>query len=155
MCARSGILTALLFVIAIVPASAQKQTDAQAAEKEVRQASEKEVQAFLKKDPQALANLWADEMVVTNPLNKLVTKKQVLDLVHSGFLVINSYDRNVEYFRLINPNTAALAGSETVVWGGKIPLAGAPRHLRFTAIWEKRDGRWLEVLRHANVLPEK
>jgi hypothetical protein len=45
------------------------------------------------------------------------------------------------------------AGSETVVWGGKMPNAGKTEHLRFTAVWMKQGGRWQEVARHANIVP--
>lgn len=47
-----------------------------------------------------------------------------------------------------------LAGSETVAWGGRMPAAGKTQQLRFTAIWMKQHGRWQEVARHANVVPQ-
>ena len=65
----------------ISPASGDRQ-----AEQAVRQASGQEVQAFLHKDPKTMAQLWSDDLVVTNPLNKFVTKQQVLGMVQSGFL---------------------------------------------------------------------
>jgi len=48
-----------------------------------------------------------------------------------------------------------VAGSETVVWGGKMPNAGKTENLRFTGIWMKQNGRWQEVARHANVVPQQ
>jgi hypothetical protein len=44
--------------------------------------------AVLHKDPKAMARLWSDDFVVTNPLNKFVNKQQLLGMVDSGFLVI-------------------------------------------------------------------
>ena len=123
-------------------------------EQEVRRLNTEEVQAFLRRDPQAMARVWSDNMVVTNPLNKLVTKKQVLGMVESGFLVITSYDRQIEYVRVYG-DTVIVAGSETVVWGGRMPNAGKTEHLRFTGIWMKQGGRWQEVARHANVVPQQ
>jgi uncharacterized protein (TIGR02246 family) len=125
----------------------------QQAEQQVRQASNDEVQAFLHNDPKAMARLWSDDLVVTNPLNKLVTKQQVLGMVESGFLVITSADRRIEYARVYG-DTVILAGSETVVWGGKMPSAGKTEQLRFTAIWMKQQGRWQQVARHANIVPQ-
>jgi ketosteroid isomerase-like protein len=90
------------------------------AEQEVRQASEEEVQAFLHNDAKTMARLWSDDLVVTNPLNKFVTKQQVLGMVQSGFLVITSYERRIEYAHVYG-DTVIVAGSETVVWGGKMP----------------------------------
>ena len=122
------------------------------AEQEVRQLNAEEGEAFLRKDPKAMARLWSDDFVVTNPLNKFVTKKQVLGMVESGFLVITSYERQIEYIRVYG-DTVIVAGNETVVWGGKMPNAGKTEHLRFTGIWMKQHGLWQEVARHANILP--
>jgi len=130
------------------PTSADRQ-----AEQEVRQASDEEVQAFLHNDPKTMSRLWSDDLVVTNPLNKFVNKQQVLGMVQSGFLVITSYDRRIEYARVYR-DTVILAGSETVIWGGKMPNAGKTEQLRFTAIWMKQQGRWQEVARHANIVPQ-
>ncbi len=132
----------------------EKAADTQAsAEQEVRRLNTEEVQAFLKNDPDAMARVWSDDMVVTNPLNKFVTKQQVLGMVKSGFLVIAVYDRRIEYVRVYG-DTVIVAGSETVTWGGKMPNAGKAENLRFTAIWMKQQGRWQEVARHANIVPQ-
>ena len=122
-------------------------------EEEVRRLNGEEVDAFLHKDPKTMARLWSDDFVVTNPLNKFVNKQQVLGMMESGFLVTTSYDRQIEYLRFYG-DTAIAAGSETVVWGGKMPNAGKTEHLRFTGIWMKQGGRWQEVARHANIVPQ-
>ena len=124
------------------------------AEEEIRQLSAAEVAAFLKRDSAALGRLWSDDFVVTNPLNQFVTKKQVLGMVDSGFLVIMSFDRQLDYLKVYG-DTAIVAGRETVVWGGKMPNAGRTEHLRITAVWMRQQGRWLQVARHANVVPER
>ena len=100
-----------------------------------------------------MARLWSDDFVVTNPLNKFVNKQQVLGMVESGFLVITSYDRRIEYIRVFG-DTVIVAGSETVLWGGKMPNAGKTEHLRFTGIWMRQRGRWQEAARHANIVPQ-
>lgn len=124
----------------------------QSAEAEIRRLNAEEVDAFLTKDPRAMAQLWSDDFVVTNPLNKFVTKQQVLGMVDSGFLVITSYDRRIEYIRQYT-DVVVVAGAETVVWGGKMPNAGKTERLRFTGIWMKQQGRWQQVARHANIVP--
>ena len=151
-----AVLLASLTGVAALFASAQASTDAteedKRAEEEVRRLNVEENQAFLHKDPKTLARLWSDDLVVTNPLNKFVCKQQVLGMVESGFLVITSFDRQIEYVRVYG-DTVIVAGSETVVWGGKMPNAGKTEHLRFTGIWMKQGGRWQEVARHANIVP--
>jgi ketosteroid isomerase-like protein len=130
----------------------QPASKANPAEEEIRRLNAEEPEAFLHKDPKTLARLWSDDFVVTNPLNKFVNKQQVLGMVESGFLVITAYDRQIEYLRFYG-DTAIVAGSETVVWGGKMPNAGKTEHLRFTGVWMKQGGRWQQVARHANVVP--
>jgi hypothetical protein len=119
---------------------------------EVRRANTEEVEAFLH-NPAAMDRLWSDDLVVTNPLNKFVTKQQVLGMVRGGILVITSYDRQIEYLRAYD-DTVIAVGNETVVWGGKMPNAGKTEHLRFTAIWMKQHGHWQQVARHANVVSQ-
>lgn len=123
------------------------------AEKEVRRLNAEEVNAFLHRDRKAMERLWSDEFVVTNPLNKFVTRQQVLGMVEAGVLVIVSYEREIEYLRVYG-DTVVVAGRETVVWGGKMPNAGKRELLRFTGIWMKQQGQWHEVARHANIVPQ-
>jgi uncharacterized protein (TIGR02246 family) len=129
-------------------------TDNRAEEEEVRRLNADEVEAFLHKDAKTMARLWSDDFVVTNVLNKFVNKQQILGMMESGFLVFTSYDRQIEYLRFYG-DTAIAAGSETVGWGGKMPMAGKTEHLRFTGIWMKQAGRWQEVARHANIVPQQ
>jgi len=124
----------------------------QQTEAAVRQASAQEVKAFMDKDASQLAGLWSDDMAVTNPLNKFVTKRQVLGMVQAGVLTFTAYDRAIEYAHVYG-DTVILAGNETVTWGSRMPHAGKTERLRFTAIWMMRAGRWQEVARHANVVP--
>src|ERR1700730_7362708 len=109
------------------------------ADQEIRKLNAQEVEAFLQKDLKAMARLWSDDFVVTNPLNKFVTKQQVLGMVESGFLIIASYDRQIEYLRVYG-DTVIVAGAETVLWAGKMPNAGKTEHLRFTGVWMKQQG---------------
>ncbi|HMH03283.1 MAG TPA: nuclear transport factor 2 family protein [Candidatus Udaeobacter sp.] len=127
-------------------------TSSDGAEEEIRRLNTEEVDAFLKNDRAAMARLWSDDFVVTNPLNKLVTKQQVLGMVDSGFLVITSLDRQIEYLRVYG-DFVVVAGREVVVWGGRMPNAGKSENLRFTALWMKQGGRWQQIARHANIVP--
>ena len=120
-------------------------------EQAVRQLNSDEVQALLHNDAKTMERLWSEDFVVTNPLNKFVTKKDVLQMVKTGFLAFTSYERNIDYVRIYG-DTAIVAGHETVVWAGKIPIAGKTNQLRFTAVWMKQGGRWQQVARHANII---
>jgi len=69
-------LVAALCVSAQV-SSQTTEKDTQAAD-DVRRLNAEEVEAFLHRDPKAMGRLWSDDLVVTNPLNRFVTKQQVL-----------------------------------------------------------------------------
>jgi ketosteroid isomerase-like protein len=127
-------------------------TSSDSVEEGIRRLNAEEVDAFLKNDRAAMARLWSDDFVVTNPLNKLVTKQQVLGMVDSGFLVITALDRQIEYLRVYG-DFVVVAGREVVVWGGRMPNAGKSENLRFTAVWMKQGGRWQQIARHANIVP--
>jgi ketosteroid isomerase-like protein len=129
-------------------------TSSDTAEEGIRRLNVEEVDAFLKNDRSAMARLWPDDFVVTNPLNKLVTKQQVLGMVDSGFLVITSFDRQIEYLRVYG-DFVVVVGREVVVWGGRMPNAGKSENLRFTAVWMKQGGRWQQIARHANIVPSQ
>lgn len=122
-------------------------------EQAVRRSNAEEVDAFLHEDSAAMARLWSDDFVVTNPLNRFVTGQQVLGMVKSGFLIITTYERRIEYMHAYG-DMMIVAGSETVTWGGKMPNAGKVEQLRFTGVWRKQEGRWQQVARHANVVPQ-
>lgn len=148
---QAVLFTLVLATLPHLALAAETSTSRQQAEAAVRQASAHEVRAFMGKDPGQLASLWSDDMVVTNPLNKFVTKQQVLGMVRSGVLTFTAYDRTVEYAHVYG-DTVILAGNESVTWGSKMPHAGQTERLLFTAVWMKRGGHWQEVARHANVV---
>ena len=120
-------------------------------EEEIRRVNAEEVDGLLRNDISALAHIWSDDLVVTNPLNNFVNKQEVLKLIESGTLAFASYKRSIEYIHLYQ-NIAVVAGNETVVWSGKMPNAGKPSLLRFTGIWARQNGRWQQVARHANIV---
>jgi hypothetical protein len=61
--------------LALAQATADKPAAESAATREVRELNEQEVQAMLHGDADAMARLWSDDLVVSNPLNKFVDKK--------------------------------------------------------------------------------
>ena len=143
---RSLAMTAVLIsALAATPAAASPSED------QVRQSNTAEVAALLASDTRTLAALWSDDMVVTNPLNKFVTKQQVLGMTASGFIAMSAYSRSIDYVHLYGP-MAVVAGTEAVTWAGKFPLAGQTSTLRFTAVWRDDGGTWREVARHANIV---
>lgn len=121
----------------------------------LRAASDAEVRAFLAADAKGLSSLWDDTFVVNNPLGRFVTGPQVASMVTSGMLRFTSLTRSIDYTHAYG-DIAILAGTETCGWAGKFPLAGKISTVRFTSVWRhSADERWLEVARHADILPDR
>jgi hypothetical protein len=142
-----------IITVAALLVSAQIDKDRHV-EEEIRRLNAQEVEGLLRNDVKTLGRMWSDDLVVTNPLNKFVNKQQIVELIESGALAFTSYDRQIEYVRIYR-DTAVVAGSETVVWAGKMPSAGKTSLLRFTAVWMRQDGRWQQVARHANIMVQQ
>jgi ketosteroid isomerase-like protein len=149
-----AVLMALTTVVVTGQTTSGRTEKDQRVEEEIRNLNAQEVGAFLQNDVNTLAQLWSDNFVVTNPFNKFVTKQQVLGMVQSGMLAFTAYQRNIEYLKIYG-ETAIIAGSEDVIWAGKVPIAGKASHLRFTAVWMKQGQHWQEVARHANIVPQQ
>ena len=149
---NSGIAWTILIasLLVLIPSQVNK---SRSIDEEIRRLNTEEVDALLKGNVRKLEDLWSDNLVVTNPLNQFVNKQKVIELVQSGTLTFVSYERHIEYIRRYH-DTVVVAGNESVVWGERMPNAGKMSRLRFTAIWIKQDGRWQEVARHANIVPE-
>ncbi len=126
--------------------------DPAATEAALRRLNDREVAAFIASDTATLGALWSDEFVVTNPLNRFVTKTQVLGMTASRFVAMSALTRSIDYIHVYGP-MAVIAGSEIVTWAGTFPLAGLTSNLRFTAVWRDEGGTWREVARHANIVP--
>jgi ketosteroid isomerase-like protein len=146
----TSIAAFMVAIVSLVFAQAEKTSPAA---EEVRRANAEEVAAMLKSDDAALAPMWSDEFVVTNPFNKFLNKQRVLGMVKAGMIAFSAYDRQLEYVH-VYPDSVVVARSETVVWAGKMPTAGQTNQLRFTAIWMKKDGRW-QTVPHASIVVQR
>lgn len=141
-------------LIALSTLAAGQAGSNRAAEDEIRRVNTQEVDALLRNDVTTLSRLWSDDFVVTNPFNKFIRKPQVVAMTQSGNIAFTSYDRELEYIHIYQ-DIAIVAGSERLVWAGKMPNAGQTSHLRFTAVWRNQSAGWQEIARHANIIVER
>ncbi len=118
----------------------------------LRAANAAEVSAILANDQATLGRLWAESFVVTNPFNTLVHKPQVLALMASGVFQFSSLERTIDYIQDYG-DISVVAGSETGVWAGHSPMTGKLSHFRFTSVWRHGGHGWVEIARHANIVP--
>lgn len=119
-------------------------------ETEIRRLEQMEVKAVLERDTPTLSKLWDAKYVVNNPDNKIVAgvtpeKRPVLQKPRKAFT------REVEHVT-VRENLVISMGSETIVSGEGEPHAGKTVHRRYTNIWQRVEGEWKLIARHANVI---
>jgi ketosteroid isomerase-like protein len=121
------------------------------AEKLVRSLEQSEASAMLKGDVDALSQYWADEFIVNNPANMVVTRVQVLDLVRAKRIAYVRFDRATEALSVLG-DTAIAMGQEVVVPAPGAPFAGQTVTRRYTNIWLRTNDVWRLVGRQATVV---
>lgn len=147
-------LALLLAIIAVAtpdPVSAQNADKNHALEQEIRRLESADVAAVLNNDMAAADKLWAEDLTVNAPNNRLVRgKKAVVELKNSGTKYA-SFVRDIESV-LIHGDTVIVMGQEIVVPTGESPDAGKTVRRRFTNLWMKSGGKWHLTARQASVI---
>lgn len=136
--------------LAILPSGAAAQANADSLL--VRQLDRAEVEALLHRDSTALRRLWAPDLIVNNPRNRVTHGSEaVIELIRNGTIDYAGFEREVEAMTL-QGNTAVLMGAETIRPVNRAPSAGQTVRRRFTHVWVRRDGAWRLVARHASIV---
>jgi ketosteroid isomerase-like protein len=117
------------------------------AEQEIRAAEKLWNESRVRADVAALDRLLADEWTVTHGDGTIDTKKQYLDDLRTGVRKFFGDVKQDDFTVRVNGDTAVAAGvsDSKVEYKGK-PSGGA---LRFTRVYQKRDGRWQMIVSHA------
>ncbi len=145
------LIAAVVILVITAPVLAQSAKQNAALEQEVRKLDLANAEAVLRGDLATLDKLWAEELTVNSPNNKVTRGgKTVLELVRSGAIKYSSYVPEIESV-LIHGNAVIVMGREMVIRTGT-PDAGQTVRRRYTNIWMKRKGRWLLTARHASVI---
>lgn len=121
-------------------------------EQEIRALDAKEAAAMLAADLETLGRLWSPGFVVNAPDNTVKAKEQVLEAVRDSRITYSAFTRTVE--RVVAQRDIAISmGGETVVRKGDLEGAGNEVPRRYSHVWQKIDGSWLLIARHANEVP--
>lgn len=115
-----------------------------ATEAEMNATHEKLVEAYRKNDVTTLEKLLSTDHVHNNVFGMKQDKPTLLEDIRSGTLVFQAYDVTASQW-LIQPELAIVTGTihaDATRAGKPVPT----HEFRFTRIFVKRDGNWLEWL---------
>lgn len=103
--------------------------------------------AFLAADVGALEQLWSDGYVVNSPLQQVLPKPRVLELLRTGRIRHSAFEVEIEHMSR-HGDVVVVMGRDNVV----DPPDGTRSRRRFTNIWQLESGVWRSIARHAHVV---
>jgi hypothetical protein len=112
------------------------------------------VKGILTSDTTILNQLWVPEFMVNTPRNTIAENRDaVLKIQKAGLINYRSFERVIEKMK-IQENVVITMGYETFVSKNDIPeaKAGQPIKRRFTNVWMNKNGKWLQIARHASII---
>lgn len=154
---RNCIFAAVLLLAQapLLPAAAPVADDAA-----LRDIEQQQARAAIAGDRAALERFFAPTFMLVNPNGARVTRAELLDLLTDGgpspYTSANYETEEVT----VRGDVAYTVGVETVVFSANVqgmPGAqpGQTVQRRVTHIWERQDGQWRLVLRHASNVAQR
>jgi hypothetical protein len=123
-------------------------------EDQIRDLEQLAVKGILSSDTNILKQVWAPEFMVNTPRNDIAENREaVFRNQKAGLINYSSFERIIEKME-VQENIVITMGYETFVSKNDIPGAKAGQIVkrRFTDVWMKKDGRWLQIARHASII---
>jgi ketosteroid isomerase-like protein len=110
---------------------------------------------FAAQDVDAVAALFAKDLIVNAPSNRVVRLDQVLGFFRAGRMNYESVDVTIEALDA-RKDQVVIMGEEIVKPRGTAPNAGKTVSRRFTDVWRKEsDGKWRLTIRQATITSVK
>jgi hypothetical protein len=116
-------------------------------EQEIRTLEERGRVAFLAGDIPTLEAMWDNRLLVNSPLNMVNDKARVLELLGSGRIRHTMDEVEIEHIARYG-DIVVVMGRDTVDG----PPTNVLTHRRFTNVWQRQDGAWRMIARHAQVM---
>lgn len=107
-------------------------------------------QAIHARDFAALEALWSPHMVVNAPDNTILRRDEVIAAMRRGGLSYASLRPSVERFEVFGDIAVEMGHEDFVMAGG--PAAGKALQRRFTDVWQRSGGGWVQIARQATIL---
>lgn len=124
------------------------QPDGSTAWEESLRAREEQLRvAFLAADIAALDAMLADDYLVNSPLQRVIGKPQLLELLRLGRIRHSAFEVTIECISR-SGDVAVVMGHDSVI----DPPDGTRSHRRFTNLWQHAGGSWRSIARHAHVV---
>jgi hypothetical protein len=115
-------------------------------ETEIREREQAAADEFVAADVERLNEILADRFTVNSPLDQVLEKDVLLELVRSGRIRHGIYEIEIEEVR---------RHGDVVVVMGKDRVTNPPDpaivHRRYTNVWRLENGTWRTIARHAHV----
>jgi ketosteroid isomerase-like protein len=115
-------------------------------ESDIRAREEQARAVFLAADIGALNELLADGYVVNSPLQRVVTKQQLFELIGTGRIRHSAYRSEIDHI-VRHGDTVIVMGHDTVA----DPPDGVISRRRYTNVWQLDGDAWRSIARHAHV----
>jgi hypothetical protein len=114
-------------------------------QRQVSELQDQACRAFLAQDIDELGPILSDDFIVNSPINRILTKGEMLDLLQRGVIRHFSYDEQVEVMTR-HGDLVVVMGQDLVTNTPNTP----PIRRRFTNVWCERAGSWQLIARHAH-----
>lgn len=108
-------------------------------------------EAFAAQDIDTVSALFAKDLVVNTPANRVARREAVLGFFSAGRMNYDSFETTIEALD-VRVDQVVIMGEEVVKPRGTAPNAGKTVGRRYTDIWRKEsDGRWRLTVRQATI----
>ncbi len=144
-------LILLILFFGIFQSNAQKTSQSPAdidqLKEKIREMEKRETTSFIAQDYVALNKIWANDIVVNSPINRINKSSNLLTkLLKEGIIKHKAIIRNIEELN-VTETMAISMGNEIVT-----NMDDTITNRRYTNIWLLKDGNWRLSFRHANVV---
>ena len=146
------ILTSLVFAPDALDAQRAESPDQIA----LRAVDERQRRMVHEGDVEAMRAFLHPDYRVNAPVNRVIGRDEILNLLGAGAIATERFERVAESVT-VTGDTGVVMGRETIApitdtLSGRMYGTGEI-HRRYTNIYVRRDGEWLFLARHANVVP--
>ncbi len=109
--------------------------------------------AIAMRDFAAIEGYWSPAMLVNSPGNRILTREQVFAAIRADQLNYSGYFNEIEAFHAYG-DVAVVMGHETLT-PDTGPEAGKQLYRRYTDVWQRSNGTWLQIARQATYTDDK